>query len=220
MTKPRLLAAMRTLIAIVALLTGTAVHDFPVRAQAPARPDLTGTWVLNRELTDRVGTGTAPEDADRGGRRAPPGGGMGGPGGMGGRGGGMRGPGAGGGMPDREEMERRRSAMDAAMRVPSRLIIVNGESGLVVTDEEGVSMRIPVEGKKDTGAVNGVPFETTSKWEGAALRVERKFKGGLKVVDHYSVAGEARLLTVTSKIEGGRGGRTVSRVYDSSSLQR
>ena len=143
---------------------------------------------------------------------------MGGPGmgGMGGRGGGFGGRG-GGEMPDREQMERARAAMDAVMRVPPRLIIVTAETGYVLTDDEGVSTRIPAEGKKDTGAVNGAPFETTTKWQDGKLRVERKFKGGLKVTDYYAVSGEPRLLTVSSTIEGGRmpgGKRTVNRVYD------
>jgi hypothetical protein len=139
--------------------------------------------------------------------------GMGEPGGVGGRGGGPR----GGEMPDREEMERRRAAMDAVMRMSRRLIIVNTETGYLLTDDEGVSMRIPAEGKKDIGAVNGVPFETTTKWQDGKLRVERKFKGGLKATDYYGVRGEPRVLTVTSLIEGTRlrgGSGTVNRVYN------
>jgi hypothetical protein len=96
------------------------------------------------------------------------------------------------------------ATMDAAMHAPTRLIIVKSETGLIVTDEEGVSTRVPLDGKKDTGAANGVPFETTAKWDNGKLRVERKFKGGLKLVEHFSVASEPRLLTVVSKVEGGR----------------
>ena len=142
--------------------------------------------------------------------------GGGGPGGMGGRGGDFGGPG-GGDMPDREEMERTRAAMDAVMHISSRLIIVGTDAGYLVTDEDGVSMRIPVEGKKDTGAINGAAFETTTKWQDENLRVERKFKGGLKVTDSYAVAGEPRVLTVTSTVEGGRmrGARPpLNRVYN------
>jgi hypothetical protein len=107
--------------------------------------------------------------------------------------------------------------MDAVMHLSSRLIIVGTEAGYVVTDEDGVSTRIPVEGKKDTGAINGVAFETTAKWQDEKLRVERKFKGGLKVTDYYAVAGEPRVLTITSTVEGGRmrGGRPpLNRVYN------
>jgi hypothetical protein len=184
--------------------------------QGTASPDLTGTWVLNAQLSDHGGQ-AAPDGGNGGGRRR--GGGMGGPGGgMGGMGGGMGrrgGFGGGGGAPDQEDMERRRAAMDAAMRRPARLIIVKGESGLIVTDEDGITTRLPLDGKKDTGAAEGVPFETTTKWEDGKLRVERKFKGGLKVVEYYALSSEPPLLTISSKIEGGRGpGRTSTRVYE------
>jgi hypothetical protein len=135
---------------------------------------------------------------------------------MGGQGGGYGGPGGGGGgMPNPEEMERMRAAMDAVRHVPARLIIVKGEQGLIVTDDEGVSTRLALDGSKETGAINGVPFETTTKWEEGKLRVEKKFKNGLKVVELYSVSSDPRLLTVSLKTEGGRGGgRTIKRVYD------
>ena len=187
--------------------------------QAKVTPDLTGTWVLNRDLSDRPGQGGGG-DGGSSGRRGPggsmgrPGGGMGGMGGgMGGRGGGH----GGGGMPDREEMERMRATMQAVMRAPERLIIVKADPGLIVTDEEGVSTRLAVDGSKDTGAVNGVTFESTTKWEDGKLRVERKFKSGLKLVETYAVSVDPRLLTVSAKVEGGRMGdasRTTNRVYE------
>jgi hypothetical protein len=120
-------------------------------------------------------------------------------------------------MPKSEDTEAMRAAMDAATRTATRLIIVKSDTGLIVTDEEGVSTRIPLDGRMETGAANGVPFETTAKWEDARLRVERKFKGGLKVIEYYSLSSDPRLLTIVSKPEGGRmpgGGRTVTRVYD------
>ena len=136
-----------------------------------------------------------------------------------GMGGGGRGgaPGGGGGMGSPEDMERMRAVMEVAMRTPARLTIVPADARLVVTDEEGVSFRIPLDGSKDTGAANGVGFETTAKWENSTLRIERKFKGGLKLVEDYAASADPRQLIVNSKVEGGRmpgGGRTVKRVYD------
>ena len=134
-------------------------------------------------------------------------------GGMGGRGGGMGG--RGGDRPNPEEMERMRAAMDAVRRAPTRLIIVKGETGLIVTDDEGVSTRLALDGSRETGAINGVPFETMTKWEEGKLRVEKKFKGGLKLIELYSLSSDPRMLTVSLKTEGGRGGgRTMKRVYD------
>jgi hypothetical protein len=123
--------------------------------------------------------------------------------------------GRGGDMPNPEEMERMRAAMDAVQRAPTRLIIVKGETGLIVTDDEGVSTRLALDGSRETGAINGVPFETMTKWEEGKLRVEKKFKGGLKLIELYSVSSDPRMLTVSLKTEGGRGGgRTMKRVYD------
>jgi hypothetical protein len=217
---------MRTTIgAVIALATtlslAAATKAVGASTQGQAAPDLTGTWVLNTELSDKPPS--APSEGrggDRGGRGRPGGGGggMGGfSGGMGGgRGGGMGGPGEGG-TPNREEMERMRAVMEAVMRPPTRLILVKSESGLVQTDEEGVSLRIPLDGTKDTGAVNGLPFETTAKWEEGRLRLERKFKSGAKLVEQYSLSAEGRQLTIASKVEGGRmpeGSRTIKRTYD------
>ena len=213
-----------TIAAVAGLLAGPAV--IRIASQSVAAPDLTGTWVLNPALSDKPGQGGGPAgDPGGGGHRGPgggmgrPGGGMGG-GGMGGGGMGGQGGGFGGEMPNREDMERMRAAMDAVTRTPARLIIVKGDPGLIVTDDEGVSTRLALNGSKETGAINGVPFESTTKWENGKLRVEKKFKGGLKVTELYSVSSDPRLLTVSSKIEGGRGGgRTMNRVYDNREQQ-
>ena len=105
--------------------------------------------------------------------------------------------------------------MDAVLHAPARLIIVKGDPGLIVTDDEGVSTRLALNGSKETGAINGVPFESATKWEEGKLRVEKKFKGGLKLIELYSVSSDPRMLTVSLKTEGGRGGgHTIKRVYD------
>jgi hypothetical protein len=207
----------RTIIAIAVAAVST-VRIIGQSGPDKAMPDLTGAWVLNNELSDKPVQMRGPDDVGGEGGRGRPPGGLGGGGGMGGRGrGGFGNPGGAGGMPSPEEMERMRAVMEVAMRVPAKLTIVKSDERLVVTDDEGVSVRVPLDGKKDTGAANGVPFETRAKWEGSKLRVERRFKGGLKIVEYYSVLIDPRILTVTSTLEGGQmpgGARTVKRVYD------
>ena len=45
--------------------------------------------------------------------------------------------------------------------------------------------------------------------------MEKKFRSGLKVIELYSVTSDPRVLTVSLKTEGGRGGgRTITRVYE------
>jgi hypothetical protein len=201
-------------IVVVATVAMAAWAAPRVSAQSNGTPDLTGTWVLNQDLSDRPGQGGQGSGRDGGGGHRGPGGGMGRPGGgMGGRGGGFGG--RGGEMSNPEEMERMRAAMNAVLHAPARLIIVKGDPGLIVTDDEGVSTRLALDGSKETGAINGVPFETATKWEEGKLRVEKKFKGGLKLIELYSVSSDPRMLTVSLKTEGGRGGgRTIKRVYD------
>lgn len=217
---------IRTVAAIVIALVSTA-HAASQSTRERVVPDLTGAWVLNSDLSDKPGQ-RGPDDNGARGRSGRPGGRGGGGGGFGGgMGGGGRGgsgdPGGGGRMGSPEDMERMRAVMEVALRAPARLTIVTADERLVVTDDEGASFRIPLDGSKDTGAANGVAFETTAKWENTTLRVERKFKGGLKLVQNYALSADPRLLTVSSKIEGGQmpgGGRTVKRVYDSASSDR
>ena len=168
-------------LVVVGLIAATGWPASHLAAQVGSTPDLTGTWVLNAGLSDRPGQRGGGDEGDRpdggGGRRGPGGGGMGRPGGgMGG--GGFGGRGGGGGMPNEEEMERTRAALDAATRTPTRLIIVKGDPGLIVTDEEGVSTRLALNGGKETGAANGVAFESAAKWEDGKLRVEREVQRG------------------------------------------
>jgi hypothetical protein len=190
-----------------------------VALQNRERLDLSGTWTLDRDLSDK-GSSSAPDPGgSEGGARRPPGDGTGASGGgMGRHGGGFGGRGdqhAAGPRPS--EVERRQAAIEAARRVATTLVIIKSDAGLLVTDDEGVSIRIPLDGRKETGAANGVPFETIAKWEEARLRVQREFKGGLKVVDYYSLSSNPHLLLIASKLEGGgvpRLLRAVSRVYN------
>jgi hypothetical protein len=76
---------------------------------------------------------------------------------------------------------------------------------------------LTLDGKKQKSSIEGIEVETSSKWDDGKLRVERKFKGDVKVVDDYSVSVDPRLLTIVSKVQGGpmRGReRTIRRVYD------
>ena len=52
-------------------------------------------------------------------------------------------------MPNPEEMERMRATMEAVLHTPARLIIVKGEQGLILTDDEGVSTRLALDGSKE-----------------------------------------------------------------------
>ena len=190
--------------------------------QPPAEsghPDLTGGWKLNPELSQVPGR---PEESSAAGSRRghSGGGGMGGggrgPGGMGGMGGG--GFGGGGSRPDPEAMAKTREAVRLAMLRAERLTIVRNATGFVVTDGEGVSHTLTPDGKTTKADVGALTVQTKVKWDASALVVERKFEGGVKVTDRYSVTNAPKQLIVGSKLESsqmsGDRARTFQRVYD------
>jgi hypothetical protein len=199
----------------------------PVGAQtATSHPDFTGAWKLNPELTQRPSErsmeGGNPPSSHRGGGSVPRGGGMGGggrgPGGMGG--GGFGGGGGGGSRSNPEEMAKVREAIRLAMLMPERLTVVHKDTqGFILTDGDGVSQTIVPDGKSTKSEVGALKVETRAKWEDATLVVERKFDGGIKVTDRYSVTEAPRQLVIASRIEGGRmsgdRARTMQRVYES-----
>jgi hypothetical protein len=190
-----------------------------VEMKAPPA-DLTGAWKINKELTQR----SEPEGGagrTRSGGQAPVGGGGGmggrrGPGGIGG--GGFGGGGGGGSRQDTEQMARVREAIRLASIVPERLTIVRAYNGFTVTDGDGISTTLTADGKGTKAEVGALEVETKVKWDEAVLVVERKFEGGVKVIDRYWVTDAPRQLVIASKIEGGRvageRARALQRVYD------
>jgi len=60
--------------------------------------------------------------------------------------------------------------------------------------------------------------ETKARWDGTTLIVDRKFEGGVKANERYSMTGAPRRLAIVSKIENtaalGERARMLHRVYD------
>jgi hypothetical protein len=187
--------------------------------------DFTGAWKINNELTQR------PERSEEGtGQRRGGGGGRQPVGGMGGMGGGRRGPGMGGGgfgggggggaRQNPEDMAKMRESMRLASLIPEKLTIVKAYNGFTLTDGDGISTTLTADGKSVKSEVGALKVETKVKWDGAALVVERKFDGGVKVTDRYSIVDPSHQLLIASKIEGGRmsgdRAREIKRIYDRS----
>lgn len=174
------------------------------------RPDFTGSWVLNEELSEY------PRDKMRqsmgGGRSG--GGGMGGGGmggggmGGGGRGGGMGGGGRGGSMGgpgggDREAMQQRMAELAARV---ARLEITQDEE-LSILYADGSLRVVPVDG--EVGDIK-------SNWKGDRLVVELKGEMGRRIRETLEFAEDGAQLHVTTKMFGDLNRPTISvlRVYD------
>jgi len=178
----------------------------PVPAQdgRPQTPDLTGTWRLNTELSDR-----APSDRpllpDPQGAR-----------GRGGRGG-PRGSGGYDAAPRRRDLERMEAIRRPAFDVPVRMTIVRAEDAYIITTEDGQGTRLVPDGKKAKSTVGNIDVETTALWEGAQLVVTRKLDGGITVIHQYSRFDNPRQLIVITRIERDRSDvqpPAMTRVYE------
>jgi hypothetical protein len=188
------------------------------RAQAPAKRQLTGAWILNNDLSDRPPE--RGERGDEGGRGRRGGAGF---GGGGGRGGGMR-RGGGGGMGrgggdarggmDREEMARIRDAMRDIMEAPARLTITETESMVVITSGDGRTTRLSTDGKKIKD--DNTRIERRTRWDGTRLISEINGAGRGKITQIFTLDPDSRRLRIAVQMEGGRDGpaRTITHVYD------
>ena len=199
---------------IAARVTTVLLLAAAVCAAEQARPDLSGTWTLNDDLTARARAQQVETEPNLG-RRLPIGG-------TGGPVGGGRGPtdvNSGGGRRNPEEMAKAREGVRLASLVPAKLTIVRDGPSLVLTDAAGVSSRL-TPGKTEKTEMGALTIETKAHWNGTTLVVERKFEGGVKTTERYSLSADRRL-SIVSKIENttvaGERARTVHRVYDAAS---
>jgi hypothetical protein len=203
---------MKARLAVTAL---AAVVALTARSSTAAqeRPDLSGSWTLNADLTARARAQEIATEPNVG-RRLP----IGGSGGPVGMGGGGRGPtDASSGRRHPEETAKAREGVRIASLVPERLTIVREGETLVVTDASGVSTRL-TPGKSTKSEIGALTVDTKTRWDGVTLVVDRKFEGGVKATDRYSIASDPRRLVIMSKVENteaiGERPRTLHRVYD------
>lgn len=201
-----------------------AASSYAIGSAAAVQPDrhrFAGNWVLNNEQSDRpIGlNGRGPEEGvDRGGR-----GGRGG-GGRGRMGGGRFGGGFGGGggrmggqRPDPEQMEKMREVMTAMRQAPRRLVIIEKEDALVLTDEKGDIQRLLPDGQQHKQIFGTVQIDRTTKWKGNDLVTAIDAGGGMKLVQTYTILPETKQLSVTGTMENPRArnpGRAITFVYD------
>jgi len=199
-----------------------AVKSSPAAQRtSEGHPDLTGEWVLNRDLsTDARQMGEGRQGREAGG--APEG--HGGPGGgrPGGFGGGMRGglPGESGRGAAGDE-SKMREQMEAAQRLireaPTSMVLIYNEPKLAMAAADGRTRTLYAD-KRKVKTANG-NAELEARWDDDKLVAETKF-GSIKVVETYAVAETGDQLVVTVRIDApgpGRGGRPspeLRRVYD------
>ncbi len=189
-----------------------------VHAAGPA-VELSGTWRLNKELSDKPPAMEAGGDREGGGDRT---GGRTGGRGRGGAGGGM--PGGTGGMmpggrrPDPAEMRRIRDQVSAAAEPDERLVIVQGPEGVSITTGDGRFTKLIPDGKAHESLTGDGVLKTKTRWDEEKLVSEGKLDDGIAVTRTYAVDATTnpRRLVLLVRIAAPRmpGAHDLKRVYD------
>lgn len=183
------------------------------RAQAPEKEALVGAWTLNRDQSDQPPS-RGDRDGDGSGTRGRRGGGY-GHGGMG-RGGFGGGMGRGGGRMaggDPEQMARMRDAMRDVMSPGDHLTIVQTDSIVSITSDDGRTTRLSPDGKKVKD--ENTKVERKTKWDAGRLVSEISGLGPGKMTQTFAVDPELHQLRITVQMEGRNNQpRSFTRVYD------
>lgn len=176
------------------VLFGSLVSGADVRSQEreSRRPDLSGRWQLNRELSEN-----AEEKLERMQSSQGHGPGRHGLGGLFGRlfGGG-----------DMEEARR------MVLNAPSSLTLTQDGDRIVLTGSDGRARTLTANSRKEK--VNG--RDVLTKWDGERL-VSETMVGDAKVTETFERSASASQLVVTTRMDMRGHGVSVRRVYDAAS---
>lgn len=160
---------------------------------APDHPDITGTWVINLEQSDRPG--------DQMERRRPPGA----PG--------QRPPGEPGG----ERRERFQQGFALLLQNSVAFKISETDSTLTLVGAEGIERVLSPDGQERVRRIEGLGNVTVkTRWKGDKLVIERTLETGVKITETFELASEGRQLFLELKISGGPRTIDFRRVYDAS----
>jgi hypothetical protein len=207
----------------------TPVVRADVRVDANGRPDFSGAWRLNEDLSEDPRTKMQEAGGGRGGRGGggmgrggggggggEGGGGFGGRGGMGGGGGrgGMGGGGSRGGGGDSGD-----SGGDGASRLSETLAaqkvltISHKDPELVIRDLNGRSRTFFTDARKVEEERSEGTAKIQTKWKDQTIVVVTKL-GNREITDTYERAADGARLFLTTKMEGGRAPFSFRRVYE------
>jgi hypothetical protein len=187
-----------------------------VRVDANSRPDFSGTWTLNDELSEDPRTKMQEAGGGRGGRgggRAGGGEGGGGFGGRGGVGGGGRGGRRGGGGDSGDRGGDGASRIGETLAAQKVLTISHKDPQLLVTDLNGRARTFFTDARKVEEERAEGTAKIQTKWKDRSIVVVTKL-GDREITDTYERAADGARLFLTTKMEGGRATFSFRRVYE------
>jgi hypothetical protein len=199
--------------------TGRPPDAPPVRAEvrvdANARPDFSGTWRLNTDLSEdpREKAREARGGGGRGGGGFGGRGGMGGGGGRGGMGGGMGGGGRRGGGDSGERNGEGADRLGETLAAQRVLTIAHKDPEIVVRDLNGRSRTFFTDARKVEEERAEGTAKVQAKWKDRSVVVVTRIDKR-ETTETFERAMDGSRLFLTTKVEGGRGTFSFRRVYD------
>jgi len=192
-------AAVASIILIACARSTTEWSEF-----APPGLNLSGTWVLNPELSDSVGVPPGGGPLGEGLPGALPGPMSGSPPERGrpGTRGGV--PGGGGQRPPRGDVdpERIRQLVEMARDPARRLTLRQTDSSFSVASEPGEVIRLPTNHKTITREwADGSRLNLRAGWQANELVLEREIEWGGKLTERYGLVPGANQLYVVTSLE-------------------
>jgi hypothetical protein len=198
---------------------------FGVGARAETRPELSGTWTLNRDSSefprevgfdpDWVDGGAGGRSSGGGGGTSRSGGGRGGRGGGGGGGGGStRVPPPSAHFLSEEDSKKLRELVDEVKAPPAQLTISQTGATVTIADDRGRTRVLRTNGKEDTIRLDAGPIGAVTKWDGVELLIRYRVDDDQELRCRYSRdPGTGRLIVRAQLADHGRG-QVITRVYD------
>jgi hypothetical protein len=184
-----------------------------VRVDANTRPDFSGTWRLNEDLSEDPHTKMQEAGGGHGGRG-------GGGGGRGGMGGGMGGGGhRGGGGESGDRGGDGASRLGETLAAQKVLRISHKDPELVIRDLNGRSRTFFTDARKVEEERSEGTAKIQTKWKDRSIVVVTKL-GDREITDTYERAADGARLFLTTKMEGGRAPFSFRRVYEVSLTPR
>lgn len=177
------------------LLVGGSVRAIAQQRESP-RPDLSGRWTLNRDLSENAQAKIERMHASQGGGASQ------------GHGPGRHGGGGSGGGQAAQMNEVRDLLLDA----PSWFTVTQDGERFVLTSNDGRVRRLTANGRKER--ING--RDVMTKWDGDRLVSEISLRNA-RVIEIYERGTNAPQLIVTMTMDMGGQVVSIRRVYDAGS---
>jgi hypothetical protein len=204
-------------LVLVCVTAAAAVVLLPAPVRTQSASPLSGTWTLNRSLSElpreigfkvdwlsAPGAGTQTTGSAGGGR-------------------GRRGSGGGGNRgtsapftPSRESYEdaQRVQLLTAEVRnPPARLVVVDTPAAVTITNELGQSRTLHPDGREESIELQGIPFAVTAKRDGERLVVVYRVEQDREVRYTYSHPASSQLIVDVQFLDHGAGDKA-RRVYE------